>query len=74
MKKTHNKLTKYIAASSALVIMLLAGGCTKLDETLYDRVTSESFLQTKADVTRDFLRPFEHSSCSIKVDPPCMLQ
>jgi len=74
MKKTHNKLTKYIAASSALVIMLLAGGCTKLDETLYDRVTSESFLQTKADVTRDFLRPFEHSYWSIQGGSTFMLQ
>ena len=41
-------------------------GCTKLDETLYDRITSQNFLQTKDDVVRDFLRSFEHGYWSIQ--------
>ncbi|WP_206106526.1 RagB/SusD family nutrient uptake outer membrane protein [Ilyomonas limi] len=52
--------------SAVLVVLLLSFGCTKLDEQLYDRITSENFLQTKNDVTRDFLRAFEHSYWSIQ--------
>lgn len=47
-------------------ILLFSFGCTKLDENLYDRITSENFLQTKDDVIRDFLRPFEHGYWSIQ--------
>jgi len=47
-------------------ISLFSFGCTKLDETLYDRITSENFLQTKDDVIRDFLRSFEHGYWSIQ--------
>lgn len=46
-------------------IILFSVGCTKLDETLYDRITSENFLQTKEDVIRDFLRSFEHGYWSV---------
>jgi hypothetical protein len=48
-----------------LVLVLISNGCTNLDEKLYDRITSENFLQTKDDVTRDFLRSFEHGYWSI---------
>jgi hypothetical protein len=48
------------------VLMLVANSCTDLDETLYDRITSETFLQTKEDVIRDFLRSFEHGYWSIQ--------
>src|SRR5688572_28658422 len=47
-------------------ILLSSLGCTKLDETLYDRITSENFLQTREDVIRDFLRAFEHAYWSIQ--------
>jgi len=62
---SNNNLNKCMK-SAALVVLLLSFGCTKLDEQLYDRITSENFLQTKADVTRDFLRSFEHSYWSIQ--------
>ncbi|MCF6402923.1 RagB/SusD family nutrient uptake outer membrane protein [Chitinophaga filiformis] len=54
--------------------LLLSGSCTDLDEKLYDRITSDNFLQTKADVIRDFLRPFEHSYWSIQGGATFMLQ
>lgn len=47
-------------------VVLLFTGCTKLDETLYDRITSENFLQTRDDVIRDFLRSFEHGYWTIQ--------
>jgi hypothetical protein len=60
-------INRYInsIAISCLVI-LFTNSCTKLDETLYDRITSANFLQTKDDVTRDFLRSFEHGYWSIQ--------
>lgn len=48
------------------IILFSSMGCTKLDETLYDRITSQNFLQTKEDVIRDFLRSFEHGYWSIQ--------
>ena len=62
--KLFSKNIFYITFSC--VLLLFAGGCTKLDETLYDRITSENFLQTKDDVIRDFLRAFEHGYWTIQ--------
>jgi hypothetical protein len=62
----QNNYTGKIFKSALFVVLLAVAGCTKLDETLYDRITSENFLQTKNDVTRDFLRAFEHSYWSIQ--------
>ena len=45
---------------------LLMSACTKLDEKLYDRITSSNFLQKRDDVVRDFLRAFEHGYWSIQ--------
>ncbi|WP_339070944.1 RagB/SusD family nutrient uptake outer membrane protein [Chitinophaga sp. 212800008-4] len=68
-------MIRKIKSRSLLVLALVfAGSCTKLDEQLYDRITSENFLQTKADVIRDFLRPFEHSYWSIQGGATFMLQ
>lgn len=59
-------------AINKIAFLLIAGfftlsiGCTKLDETLYDRITSENFLQTRDDVIRDFLRAFEHGYWTIQ--------
>lgn len=56
---------RYIT-NAALVTGLLLGGCTKLDETVYDRVDQGQFLTRRDDVIRDFLRPFEHAYWSIQ--------
>ena len=66
MKMIYNKGFNNVIRSAVFVVLLLSFGCTKLDETLYDRITSENFLQTKNDVTRDFLRAFEHSYWTIQ--------
>ena len=47
-------------------VMVFSNSCTKVDETLYDRITSANFLQTRDDVIRDFLRSFEHGYWSIQ--------
>lgn len=62
MKFLHKYKSK-IAVSCFIILM--TSGCTKLDESLYDRVTSQNFLQTKEDVIRDFLRSFEHGYWSV---------
>ncbi|HOZ98269.1 MAG TPA: RagB/SusD family nutrient uptake outer membrane protein [Niabella sp.] len=62
MKYFTNKF--FIPLYGAVVILF--AGCTKLDETLYDRITSENFLQTRDDVIRDFLRAFEHAYWTIQ--------
>ena len=36
-------------------------GCTNLDETVYDVLTSDTFYQTKFNVIQGFVRPFEHA-------------
>ena len=46
--------------------ILFSFGCTKLNENLYDRITSTNFLQTKNDVIRDFLRAFDHGYWSVQ--------
>jgi hypothetical protein len=55
----------HFSSLALLTLMLVAASCTKLDEQLYDRITSANFLRTKDDVIRDFLRSFEHSYWSI---------
>lgn len=57
-----NKFSVVVCA----ILMLITNSCTDLDETLYDRITSENFLQTKDDIIRDFLRSFEHGYWSIQ--------
>ncbi|MDQ1085516.1 RagB/SusD family nutrient uptake outer membrane protein [Siphonobacter sp. SORGH_AS_1065] len=53
---------------SCLLLTSLLSSCTDLDETLYDRITSENFLQTKEDVYRTFLRTFEHGYWTVQGD------
>ncbi len=57
------KFLKHIAIATASVLVL--GGCTNLDETLYDQVGSENYYNTKMDVIRAVFRPFEHAYWSI---------
>ena len=60
MRKTFN----YIA--SALIVATSLVGCTNLDETLYDQVASQNYYNTKSDVIRAVLRPFEHGYWSVQ--------
>ena len=62
---------KFIQKHKHILFVSLIGGlslgsCTKLDEKPYDIITSKNFLQTKDDVVRDFLRPFEHGYYTIQ--------
>ena len=57
------KFSHHIAA--AAVALMTLGGCTDLDETLYDQVGSENYYNTKMDVIRATFRPFEHDFWSI---------
>ena len=70
----QKNLFRHIAGIALLTVALVAGSCTKLDEQLYDKITSANFLQTKNDVVRDFLRAFEHSYWSIQGGSTFMLQ
>ncbi|RYF69449.1 MAG: RagB/SusD family nutrient uptake outer membrane protein, partial [Cytophagaceae bacterium] len=54
----------YVSALCLGTVLLV--GCTKLDETLYDRVTSGNFFQTRDDVYRSFLRTFEHGYWTVQ--------
>ncbi|GAA4912348.1 RagB/SusD family nutrient uptake outer membrane protein [Mucilaginibacter defluvii] len=52
--------------TSLMLGALVTGGCTNLDETVYDKVNADGFLTRRDDVIRDFLRPFEHGYWSIQ--------
>ncbi|MDR2533582.1 MAG: RagB/SusD family nutrient uptake outer membrane protein [Tannerellaceae bacterium] len=43
------------------IIIAAATSCTNLDENVYDKITSETFYQTKENVYQGFVRPFEHA-------------
>ena len=60
MKKT----IKYAAGFMLLATGLT--GCTDLGETLYDQVASQNYYNTKDDVVRAVLRPFEHAFWSVQ--------
>ncbi|QJD79757.1 RagB/SusD family nutrient uptake outer membrane protein [Spirosoma rhododendri] len=70
----RNRFFPTLLRTLGLSGLLLTAGCTNLDEVLYDRITSENFLQTRQDVTRDFLRAFEHAYWSIQGGSTYMLQ
>ncbi|PIQ21487.1 MAG: RagB/SusD family nutrient uptake outer membrane protein [Cytophagales bacterium CG18_big_fil_WC_8_21_14_2_50_42_9] len=61
--KNNNFLTYIIIG---LLSAAPLSSCTNLDEELYDRVTSENFIQTKDDVYRTFLRSFEHGYWTVQ--------
>ena len=62
MKKNYRKYIVNAALSTALIL----GGCTKLDEHVYDKVDESQVLTRRDDVIRGFLRPFEHAYWSIQ--------
>lgn len=45
----------------AIVATAMATACTDLDETVYSDVMSDNYYNTKTDVIRAALRPFEHA-------------
>ncbi len=58
------KMLRNIAAGALCALALT--GCTNLDETLYDQVGTQNYYNTKNDVIRAVLRPFEHAYWSIQ--------
>ena len=46
--------------------LMTTSSCTDLTETLYDQVASKNYYNTKDDVIRAVLRPFEHGFWSIQ--------
>lgn len=64
MKRIKN--LKYTSIGALLIVLLVTGSCTKLDEKVYDKVAVDQFLTRRDDVIRDFLRPFEHAYWSIQ--------
>ena len=61
-----NKLYKYAALLAVPAALMTASSCTALSETLYDQVASNNYYNTKNDVIRAVLRPFEHGFWSIQ--------
>lgn len=61
-----NKLYKYAALLAVPAALMTASSCTDLSETLYDQVASSNYYNTKDDVIRAVLRPFEHGFWSIQ--------
>ncbi|WP_031426766.1 RagB/SusD family nutrient uptake outer membrane protein [Flavimarina sp. Hel_I_48] len=61
-----NNTRTYIGLLLFTIVSLIS--CTNLEEELYDRVTSENFIQTKEDVYRTFLRSFEHGYWTVQGD------
>ena len=49
------KYYRYMLAALAVTLM---AGCTNLDETIYDQVSSENYYNTQIDEVRAEFRPF----------------
>src|SRR3954463_10345025 len=62
--KHFKRFTCYTAL--ICLVLLSNNSCTKLNEKLYDKISSATFLQSRDDVIRDFLRSFEHGYWSIQ--------
>lgn len=61
-----NKIYKYAALLMMPAALTTTSSCTDLTETLYDQVASNNYYNTKDDVIRAVLRPFEHGFWSIQ--------
>lgn len=58
---------KHIFQSTlSAMVLLSASGCTDLGETLYDQVDSSNFYNTRDDIIRSTLRPFEHAYWTVQ--------
>lgn len=60
------KMFKWAAFLMVPAALMTISSCTDLDETLYDQTASQNYYNTKNDVIRAVLRPFEHGFNSIK--------
>ncbi|MDR1601194.1 MAG: RagB/SusD family nutrient uptake outer membrane protein [Tannerella sp.] len=57
---------KYLMRYIGLICLAAIAGCTGLDETTYDIITSDTFYQTRDNVYQGYVRAFEHAywSCA----------
>ena len=44
-----------------VLFLVISGGCTKLDQQFYDKVTPETFFKSKKDIMAALYRPFTHA-------------
>ena len=58
--------SRTIIYSLAALALSAATACTNLDETLYSKVASDNFYNTKSDIERAVGRPFEHAFATIQ--------
>jgi hypothetical protein len=64
-KKEIMKLRKITGYLAGAFMILSFNACTDLTETVYDKIMTVNYYNTKDDVIRATFRPFEHSFCSI---------
>lgn len=57
-----NNILKYLVGAA---LVFSASSCTNLDETVYDQIVTENYYNTKEDIIRAYVRPFEHAFWSI---------
>ena len=62
--------SKILAIIGGCVFTVITTGCTDLSETVYSDVMSDNYYNTKTDVIRAALRPFEHAYWSIQSNIP----
>ena len=59
--------SKILAIIGGFVFTVITTGCTDLSETVYSDVMSDNYYNTKTDVIRAALRPFEHALSLIHI-------
>lgn len=50
-----------IITGALVFTMVISGGCTKLDQKFYDKVTPETFFKSEKDIKAALYRPFTHA-------------
>nr|WP_084406955.1 RagB/SusD family nutrient uptake outer membrane protein [Pedobacter panaciterrae] len=50
-----------IITGALVFTMIISGGCTKLDQKFYDKVTPETFFKSEKDIKAALYRPFTHA-------------
>lgn len=54
-------MKKIIGINILTAALILGAGCTKLDQTFYDKVTPETFFKSEKDIKAALYRPFTHA-------------
>ncbi len=62
--------SRILAIIGGCVFTVITAGCTDLSETVYSDVMSDNYYNTRTDVIRAALRPFEHAYWSIQTNIP----